>query len=78
HYTSTETCFSAFKAPLEPTTALGGFSGNNYSEASAFIITYPVNNALAKFGDENGKAIAWEKAFIQLAKVWLLNEVITV
>ncbi|KAH1062992.1 hypothetical protein GYH30_005774 [Glycine max] len=32
HYTSTETCFSAFKAPLEPTTALGGFSGNNYSE----------------------------------------------
>jgi Niemann-Pick C1 protein len=42
-------------------------------QASAFIITYPVNNALAKFGDENGKAIAWEKAFIQLAKVWLLN-----
>lgn len=72
HYTSTETCFSAFKAPLEPTTALGGFSGNNYSEASAFIITYPVNNALAKFGDENGKAIAWEKAFIQLAKEELL------
>ncbi|PNY04985.1 niemann-pick C1-like protein, partial [Trifolium pratense] len=72
HYTSTETCFSAFKAPLEPTTALGGFSGNNYSEASAFIITYPVNNALTKFGDENGKAIAWEKAFIQLAKDELL------
>ncbi|XP_057440804.1 uncharacterized protein LOC130732832 [Lotus japonicus] len=72
HYTSTETCFSAFKAPLEPTTALGGFSGNNYSEASAFIITYPVNNALTKVGDENGKAIAWEKAFIQLAKEELL------
>ncbi|KAI5432551.1 hypothetical protein KIW84_020023 [Lathyrus oleraceus] len=72
HYTSTETCFSAFKAPLEPTTALGGFSGNNYSEASAFIITYPVNNAIAKFGDENGKATAWEKAFIQLAKEELL------
>ncbi|KAK7258292.1 hypothetical protein RIF29_23865 [Crotalaria pallida] len=72
HYTSTETCFSAFKAPLEPTTALGGFSGNNYSEASAFIITYPVNNAITKVGDENGKAIAWEKAFIQLAKEELL------
>ncbi|KAH1062993.1 hypothetical protein GYH30_005774 [Glycine max] len=72
HYTSTETCFSAFKAPLEPTTALGGFSGNNYSEASAFVITYPVNNAITKVGGENGKAIAWEKAFIQLAKDELL------
>ncbi|CAL0307290.1 unnamed protein product [Lupinus luteus] len=72
HYTSTETCFSAFKAPLDPTTALGGFSGNNYSEASAFIITYPVNNAITKVGDENGKAIAWEKAFIRLAKEELL------
>ncbi|XP_027941539.1 NPC intracellular cholesterol transporter 1 [Vigna unguiculata] len=72
HYTSTETCFSAFKAPLEPTVALGGFSGNNYSEASAFVITYPVNNAIMKVGDENGKAIAWEKAFIQLAKEELL------
>ncbi|QCE01895.1 Niemann-Pick C1 protein [Vigna unguiculata] len=69
HYTSTETCFSAFKAPLEPTVALGGFSRNNYSEASAFVITYPVNNAIMKVGDENGKAIAWEKAFIQLAKL---------
>jgi len=28
-----------------------------------------VNNAIMKVGDENGKAIAWEKAFIQLAKV---------
>nr|AGV40493.1 hypothetical protein [Phaseolus vulgaris] len=77
HYTSTETCFSAFKAPLEPTTALGGFSGNNYSEASAFVITYPVNNAIMKVGDENGKAIAWEKAFIQLAKEELLPMVQT-
>jgi hypothetical protein len=39
HYTSTETCFSAFKAPLEPTTALGGFSGNNYSEVRSCILT---------------------------------------
>lgn len=25
---------SAFKAPLDPSTALGGFSGNNYSEVT--------------------------------------------
>ncbi|XP_054787457.1 uncharacterized protein LOC129293484 [Prosopis cineraria] len=72
HYTSSETCFSAFKAPLDPTTALGGFSANNFSEASAFVITYPVNNAIAEIGDENGKAIEWEKAFIQLAEEKLM------
>ncbi|KAF3628716.1 putative serine/threonine-protein kinase Cx32, chloroplastic-like [Capsicum annuum] len=68
HYTSTESCLSAFKAPLDPSTALGGFSGNNYSEASAFIVTYPVNNAIDKEGNYSKKAVAWEKAFIQLVK----------
>ncbi|XP_044489407.1 NPC intracellular cholesterol transporter 1 [Mangifera indica] len=68
HYASADTCLSAFEAPLDPSTVLGGFSGNNYSEASAFIVTYPVNNAI----DDNGKAVAWEKAFIELAKEELL------
>lgn len=31
---------------------------------------------MAKIGDENGKAIAWEKAFIKLAKVLPLNSFI--
>ncbi|KAK1297084.1 hypothetical protein QJS10_CPB15g00237 [Acorus calamus] len=69
HYSSAETCLSAFKAPIDPSTALGGFSGSNYSEASAFVITYPVNNEVDKTGNENGKAVAWEKAFIHLMKV---------
>ncbi|XWS55186.1 hypothetical protein CRYUN_Cryun10bG0153000 [Craigia yunnanensis] len=72
HYTSSDTCLSAFKAPLDPSTALGGFSGNNYSEASAFVVTYPVNNAIDEEGNGNGKAVAWEKAFIQLVKEELL------
>ena len=38
-------------------------------QASAFIVTYPVNNAVDEVGNENGKAVAWEKAFIQLVKV---------
>lgn len=75
HYASAETCLSAFKGPLDPSTALGGFSGNNYSEASAFVVTYPVNNAVNQVGDENGKAVAWEKAFIQLVKDELLQMV---
>lgn len=67
-YSSAAKCMSAFKAPLDPSTALGGFSGNNYSEASAFIVTYPVNNAVDKKGNDSEKAVAWEKAFIQMAK----------
>lgn len=86
---------SAFKAPLDPSTALGGFPGNNYSEviyssllswnliwllkneprvifpwqASAFMVTYPVNNAIDKEVNVTQRAVAWEKAFIQLVKV---------
>ncbi|BBH09885.1 Patched family protein [Prunus dulcis] len=66
-----------FQAPLDPSTALGGFSGNNYTEASAFIVTYPVNNAVDDVGNENAKALAWEKAFIQLAKEELLPMVLS-
>ncbi|XP_051139854.1 uncharacterized protein LOC127257464 [Andrographis paniculata] len=72
HYTSADTCASAFKAPLDPSTALGGFSGSNYSQATAFIITYPVNNEIDKQGNGTKRAVAWEKAFIQLAKDELL------
>ncbi|KAB2045969.1 hypothetical protein ES319_D01G200200v1 [Gossypium barbadense] len=72
HYTSSDTCLSAFEAPLDPSTTLGGFSGINYSEASAFVVTYPVNNAIDEAGNGNGKAVAWEKAFIKLAKEELL------
>ncbi|KAF6148392.1 hypothetical protein GIB67_036607, partial [Kingdonia uniflora] len=72
HSSSAETCLSAFQAPLDPSTALGGFSGNNYSEASAFLVTYPVNNEIDQEGDGNGKAVAWEKAFIHLVKDELL------
>lgn len=72
HYSSADQCMSAFKGPLDPSTVLGGFSGNNYSEASAFVITYPVNNAMNEEGNETTKSVAWEKAFIQLVKDELL------
>ncbi|XP_062099185.1 uncharacterized protein LOC133805100 [Humulus lupulus] len=75
HYSSADTCMSAFKAPLDPSTALGGFSGSNYSEASAFMVTYPVNNAVDKRGNLSEKAVAWEKAYIQMAKDELLQMV---
>ncbi|PKU82679.1 hypothetical protein MA16_Dca021955 [Dendrobium catenatum] len=68
HFSSEETCRSAFQAPLDPGTVLGGFSGSNYSDASAFIITYPVNNEAGDTGNQNGKAVAWERAFIRLTR----------
>nr|CAB3485431.1 unnamed protein product [Digitaria exilis] len=68
HYTSEETCLSTFQSPIDPSTILGGFSGNNFTEASAFVITYPVNNKVETTGQENGKAVAWERAFINLVK----------
>lgn len=43
--------------------------GKVWRQASAFLVTYPVNNAVNKEGNEIAKAVAWEKAFIKLAKV---------
>eukprot|EP01018_Ginkgo_biloba_P029410 Gb_36406 [translate_table: standard] len=68
HYTSSEPCLSAYQAPLDPSTILGGFTGSSHSQATAFVTTYPVSNAVDKTGNENGKATAWEKSFIRLAK----------
>ena len=39
-------------------------------QASAFVVTYPVNNAVNEAGNENEKAVSWEKAFIQVLKVF--------
>lgn len=99
HYTTEETCLSTFQSPIDPSTILGGFPGNNFTEvvsstrlcwkhfhgfillmhhflsishccqASAFVITYPVNNKVETTGQENGKAVAWERAYVNLVKV---------
>ncbi|KNA12261.1 hypothetical protein SOVF_127560 [Spinacia oleracea] len=76
-HTSSDTCLSAFKGPLDPSTALGGFSGNNFSEATAFVVTYPVTNTVAESSDANEKAVEWERAFIKLAKEELLPMVLS-
>ncbi|KQJ84058.1 hypothetical protein BRADI_5g18407v3 [Brachypodium distachyon] len=76
HYSSEETCLSTFQSPIDPSTILGGFPGSNFSEASAFIITYPVNNKVETTGQENGKAVAWERAYINLVKDEILPMVL--
>jgi hypothetical protein len=37
------------------------------------VITYPVNNKVETTEQENGKAVAWERAFIKLVKVCNAN-----
>ncbi|XP_031475621.1 uncharacterized protein LOC116247583 isoform X2 [Nymphaea colorata] len=73
HYTSAQTCLSAFQGPVDPSTILGGFRENNYSEATTFVVTYPVRNAADTTGTENDKAVLWEKAFINLVKEELVT-----
>ncbi|CAN6463965.1 unnamed protein product [Victoria cruziana] len=75
HYTSAQTCLSAFQGPVDPATILGGFKANNYSEATALVVTYPVRNAADTIGTENDKAVLWEKAFVNLVKEELLTMV---
>ncbi|KAG0593289.1 hypothetical protein KC19_1G318700 [Ceratodon purpureus] len=71
HFSSSEACLSAFGGPVDPTTILGGFSGNNYTQATALVVTYPVVNAVSE--DGNAAAVAWEQEFIRLVKEELVG-----
>ncbi|KAL3681041.1 hypothetical protein R1sor_023997 [Riccia sorocarpa] len=68
HFSSAAQCLGAFEGPVEPGTVLGGFPGNNYTQATAFVVSYPVQNFVGDSGDENDEAIAWEEAFIKLVQ----------
>eukprot|EP00884_Botryococcus_braunii_P021147 jgi/Botrbrau1/7716/Bobra.0159s0148.1 len=62
-------CRSAFEAPIDPNLVLGGFptgpSFRNYSaDATAFVVTYPVDSSEKL----RAAALAWEAAFVELAK----------
>lgn len=59
-------CLSDYGAPAFPWVIMGGYDGENYQNATAFVITFVVNNHL----DEklNGKAEAWEAEFIKFMK----------
>jgi Niemann-Pick C1 protein len=70
HYASSASCLSASDEPVDPMTILGGFSGKNYHEATAFVITYPVVNSANKSDINYIAALEWEKEFIRLVKVY--------
>jgi hypothetical protein len=62
-------CRNTYGAPTDPRVVLGGFPAGpefrNYSsDATALVVTYPVDPSL----DARAAAVAWEQAFIELAR----------
>lgn len=64
-------CMSKFGAPVPPELVLGGFDGDNYEQAQALILTFVVKNHDNE--EDNKKAEAWEKEFINYLKKWQKN-----
>ncbi|TRY88827.1 hypothetical protein DNTS_033075, partial [Danionella cerebrum] len=64
---SHDACMGTYGGPVFPWLALGGYEGTVYNNATALVITFPVNNYLNDT-DKLGKALAWEKEFINFMK----------
>ncbi|XP_034038558.1 NPC intracellular cholesterol transporter 1 [Thalassophryne amazonica] len=60
-------CLGTFGGPVFPWLVLGGYDGINYNNATALVITFPVNNYLND-SVKLGKALAWEDEFINFMK----------
>ncbi|KAM9845012.1 NPC intracellular cholesterol transporter 1 [Aulostomus maculatus] len=60
-------CLGTFGGPIFPWLALGGYDDTNYNNASALVITFPLNNYLNDTV-RLGKARAWENEFINFMK----------
>uniref|UniRef100_A0A8B9Z475 NPC intracellular cholesterol transporter 1 n=1 Tax=Buteo japonicus TaxID=224669 RepID=A0A8B9Z475_9AVES len=60
-------CLGTFGGPVFPWLVLGGYDDDNYNNATALVITFPVNNY---YNDSRKlmKALAWEKEFINFLK----------
>lgn len=67
-----DSCLGTYGGPVFPWTALGGYDGENYQNATALVITFVVNN----YNEEslNDKAEAWEKVFIEFMKNYVQNQ----
>ncbi|XP_012683380.2 NPC intracellular cholesterol transporter 1 [Clupea harengus] len=57
-------CLGTYGGPVFPWLVLGGYDANNYNNATALVITFPVNN-YHNDSERVGKAKAWEKEFIR-------------
>ncbi|KAM4557220.1 NPC intracellular cholesterol transporter 1 [Fundulus diaphanus] len=60
-------CLGTFGGPVFPWLALGGYDEANYNNATALVITFPLNNYLND-SVKMGQALAWEQEFIRFMK----------
>ncbi|KAM4841405.1 NPC intracellular cholesterol transporter 1 [Thomomys bottae] len=60
-------CLGTFGGPVFPWLVLGGYDGQNYNNATALVITFPVNNYYNDT-EKLQKALAWEKELINFVK----------
>nr|XP_033789766.1 NPC intracellular cholesterol transporter 1 [Geotrypetes seraphini] len=60
-------CMGTFGGPVFPWLALGGYDGDNYNNATALVITFPVNN-YHNDTEKLNRALTWEKEFISFLK----------
>ncbi|KAM4687373.1 NPC intracellular cholesterol transporter 1 [Discoglossus pictus] len=60
-------CLGTFGGPIFPWLVLGGYDAENYNNATALVITFPVNN-FHNDTEKLNKAKAWEKEFITFVK----------
>ncbi|XP_053872581.1 NPC intracellular cholesterol transporter 1 [Malaclemys terrapin pileata] len=60
-------CLGTFGGPVFPWLVLGGYDDENYNNATALVITFPVHNY---YNDTHKlmRALAWEKEFISFVK----------
>ncbi|CAG07097.1 unnamed protein product, partial [Tetraodon nigroviridis] len=59
-------CLGTFGGPVFPWLALGGYDDTNYNNATALVVTFPINNNYDP--TKLGKTLAWEKEFIRFMK----------
>ncbi|XP_074843385.1 NPC intracellular cholesterol transporter 1 isoform X2 [Carettochelys insculpta] len=62
-----DSCLGTFGGPVFPWLVLGGYDGDNYNNATALVITFPVQNYYNET-DKLMRALAWEKEFINFVK----------
>ncbi|XP_075389176.1 NPC intracellular cholesterol transporter 1 isoform X1 [Tenrec ecaudatus] len=60
-------CLGTYGGPVFPWLVLGGYDAQNYHNATALVITFPINN-YHNDTEKLQKALAWEKEFINFMK----------
>uniref|UniRef100_A0A4W3IQ26 Niemann-Pick disease, type C1 n=1 Tax=Callorhinchus milii TaxID=7868 RepID=A0A4W3IQ26_CALMI len=62
-----DSCLGTYGGPIFPWLVLGGYDNDNYNNATALVVTFPVNNYYNDTEKLN-KALAWEKVLIAFIK----------